>query len=145
MMRSCWFSIMHMIFWRTKFYLGSASVTVVAKLMEDQLVHEHVHSELLVLALCRAHLGNHRCIILFEGPPEDHVDRRLLKLALKALLDYVGGELELAQTDEIRSDHLEDLIIPTCVVELQNVLYEVVSEGVLYQAVEVAYDLVGEG
>lgn len=136
---------MHMIFWRTKFYLGYVSVTVVAKLMEDQLVNEHVHSELLVLALCRAHLGNHRSIILFEGPPEDHIDRRLLKLALKALLDDVRGELELAQADEVRSDHLEDLVVPARIVELQNVLYEVVSEGILYQTVEVAYDLICEG
>lgn len=84
-------------------------------------------------------------IILLECPTEYHIDGGPLHLAFQALFDDIRGELELAEADEVGGDHAEDLVVAARIVELEHVLHQVVAEGVLYQAVQVVDDHVGEG
>jgi len=110
---------------------GYEGLTVVAELVEDQSVNDDRDASLLVLAVCLRQLKQERGVVVFEDSADEHVDLRVAELAFEALLYYVRGELELAKSNEVRSDHLKDQVVAGRVVKFQHVLNKVVAEGVL--------------
>ena len=94
--------------------------------------------------LCTKLLDN--CsIILLERPTENHIYGCPLHLAFETLFDNIRRKLQLTESYEVSGNHPKDLIVAARVVQLQHVLHQVVAEGVLYEAVQVRDDHVGEG
>jgi hypothetical protein len=81
-------------------------------------------------------------IIVGEGPLKDLVD--LLIFTVKALLNHVGGEFQLAQPDKVLRDLFEDLLVSIFISQLQHILNQIISVWVLYQVVHLLDDIVGE-
>ena len=90
---------------------------------------------MLVGSVLLTQLLNESGIILLECSTEYHVNICPLHLALEALFDDIRGELELAEADEVGGDHSEDLVVAARIFKFQHVLYEVIAEGVLDEAV----------
>lgn len=66
------------------------------------------------------------------------------KFGVEALLDDVARELELAQSDEVLGNLLENALVFLLVLKLDHVLHEIVTVWVLNELVDVIDDEVGE-
>lgn len=66
------------------------------------------------------------------------------KFGVEALLDDVAGELELAQSDEVLGNLLENSLVFLPVLELDHVLHQIVTVWVLNKLVDVVDDEVGK-
>lgn len=64
---------------------------------------------------------------------------------LEALLDDVGGEFELAETDKVARDEVQNLVVAHFTLQLEHVLYQIVSERVFNKIVNSADDHVCQG
>ena len=125
---------------------------VVAELVVDQLLDDEMHSGLEVLGLLGlvAKLLDDLLVVLGEVAFEDLVDVSFGGvpgggiLGLEADLDDVAGELELAESDEVSGDLLDDEPVLLLVLELEDVLDQVVAVGVLDQVLNVVDDVVRE-
>jgi hypothetical protein len=100
---------------------------IVAKLVIDQALDDKLNSGF-------KNLGVTQCleqlfIVVWESSFEDSVD--VMVTTTEALLNDVGRELELGQTDEVFGDLLEDQLIFALVTKLQDVLDQVVAIWVL--------------
>ena len=80
-----------------------------------------------MIAGLRTELPYERSIVLNVSPFENLIDLHCGLLSLKALLNDIGRELELAKSDEVTSYEVENLIISFLVIKFENVLYKIVS------------------
>ena len=125
---------------------------VVAELVVDELLDDEMHSGLEVLGLLGlvTKLLDDLLVILGEVSFEDLVNVSFGGLpgggilGLEADLDDVAGELELAESDEVSGNLLDDEPILLLVLELEDILDQVVAVGVLDEVLDVVDDVVGE-
>ena len=117
---------------------------VVAKLVCGKFRHDLVHTELAAPGLV-TELPHEDLVVPIVGTLEDLVDLVGRTLSLKALFDHIGGEFQLAKSDKVSCDEVEDLLIADLILQFQNVLDQVVAIGVLNQEVDAADDHVSEG
>ena len=68
---------------------------IISELMKNQFIYKHADPLLLVHPLQWSELWQKGGIILIKRAAEDHIDRSSLHLTFKALLDNVGGKLQL--------------------------------------------------
>lgn len=91
-------------------------------------------------------------VIVWESSFEDLVDVGFgidlvvvrAHLGVETLFDDVAGELQLAQSDEVFGNLLEDLLVLLPVFQLDDVLDQVVSVWILDELTDVFDDVVGE-
>lgn len=126
-------------------YKGYSSLQhIVTILVVDQPRHNLFHTELATPGLV-AELSDEGLVVPVMRSLEDLVDLLGGLRGLEALLNDVGRELELAETNEISRDEIQNLIVPQIVLQLQDVLHQVVAIGILDQVVDAADNDVGQG
>lgn len=79
------------------------------------------------------------------GALEDLVDLEGGLSRLKALLNDIGRVLELAESDKVARDEVEDLVVSNVILELEHVLDQVIAVRVLDQHVDASDDHIGQG
>ena len=112
---------------------------VVSELVGDEALDNLVHSYFLVSRL-GAQLSEQNLIVPIVRALEHLVNLIGCLAGLQALLDHVGAELELAQSHEVAGNEVQDLVVAQLALELEDILDQVVAEGVLDQEVNPADD-----
>ena len=90
---------------------------IVAKLVEDEFVNKVGQSFLFVNGFSRE-VVCHSHVVIIEGSLKDSIDLALTLLAFETLFNNIRGELKLAQSDEVLSYHLKNLVVSLWVIEL---------------------------
>jgi hypothetical protein len=102
---------------------------VVAKLIVDQLLDDEVHSRFEVqrVVCLEPEFLDNLSVIIREGPFENLVNMSflncLIEFRIQALLDDVARKFELAQSDEILGNLLENAFVSILVLQLEDVLH----------------------
>jgi len=84
---------------------------VISELIVDKLLNDEAYPCFQICAIFVSKLSQNLDIVLWEGSLEHLFNMGLgaqLEAGIKALLDDVAGELELAETDEVLGDLAED-------------------------------------
>jgi hypothetical protein len=117
---------------------------IVAKLMSDKALDDEVHADGAGTRLI-AELAHDDLVVPEVGALEDLVDLDTSLVGLQALLDNVRRELELAESHEVTSNEVEDLVIAQVALELEHILNQVVAIGIFNENVDAADNHVSEG
>ena len=125
---------------------------VVAELIVYELLYNELDSDLEILGLrsVEAKLLDDCVVIIWEGSVEDLVDAVLsrvitvLVLLLQVHLNYVAGEFQLAQSDEVFGDLFYYLFVFSFIFQLKHVLDQEIAEGILDQMVNVLNNVVSK-
>lgn len=83
---------------------------IVAKLVSDQSLHNLVHTEFAAPRLV-AKLPDEDLIVPEVGTLEDLINLVSSLGGFKALLDYIRRKLQLAQTHEVSSNEIQNLVV----------------------------------
>jgi len=118
---------------------------VVAELMSHEALYDKVDAHGLNARLVRSKLTLQRLIVPDVRALEDHINLMGSLGSLKALLDDVRRELQLAEPDEVTCNEVQNLIISHIILELQHILDQVVAERILNEHVNTTDDDISEG
>lgn len=116
---------------------------IVAILVVDKPGDDLSDAELATPGLV-SQLPDQGLVVPVVGSLEDLVDLLGGLGCLQALFDNVRREFELAQSDEISRNEIQNLVVPKLILKLQHVLNQVVSIGVLNEEVDAADDDIGQ-
>ena len=117
---------------------------VVTKDMSHKFTNNQIHTR-LGLARAITELVDNCHVIPKVGAQEDLGNLHGGLRSLKSLLNHIGGELELAESDEVSSDKVQDLLIHHLVVQFNHILNKIVSILVFDHVVESADNDLGKG
>ena len=112
---------------------------IVSELMGHKLLYDLVHTKLAAPGL-GPELPRKHLIVPIVRALEDLVDLVGSLGRIKALLYDIRGEFKLAEAHKVPRDEVQDLFIAQVVLEFENVLHQVVAEGVLDQHMDAGND-----